>query len=161
MHRLPKPSPALVISLVALFFALGGTAFAVGSKTLASQPRCATGAVRGIAIVTGGLNGLDSLPSSATYENDASLFGYRWSCTGGQILVRKPRDQNGIDIQFVGNPSTIAIVSSAANGSPAAGSVSRRQADGSFRITMGGLNAGTTSGPWQFQWNIPFVIVLL
>jgi len=160
MHRLPKPSPALVISLVALFFALGGTAFAVGSKALASQPRCATGAVRGIAIVTGGLNGLDSLPSSATYENDASLFGYRWSCTGGQILVRKPRDQQGIDIQFVGNPSTIAIVSSAANGVPAAGSVSRRQADGSFRITMGGSNTGTP-GPWQFQWNVPFVIVLL
>ncbi len=161
MHRLPRPSPALVISLVALFFALGGTAFAVGSKALASQPRCATGAVRGIAIVTGGLNGLDSLPSSAAYENDASLFGYRWSCTGGQILVRKPHNQNGIDIQFVGNPSTIAIVSSAANASPAGGSVSRRQPDGSFRITMGGLNSGTTSGPWQFQWNVPFVIVLL
>ena len=159
MHRLPRPTPALGVALLALFFALGGTAFAVGSKALASQPRCATGAVRGIAVVTGGLDGLDSLPSSV-YQSDARLFGYRWSCTGGQILVRKPRDQQGIDVQFVGNPSTIAIVSSAANGVPNAGSVSRRQADGSFRIAMGGSNTGTP-GPWQFQWNVPFVIVLL
>jgi len=45
-----RPTPALVISLAALFFALGGTAFAVGSKS-APQARCQTGAVRGIAVV--------------------------------------------------------------------------------------------------------------
>lgn len=49
MRRLPRVSPALVISLVALFFALGGTAFAVGSKELSAQPRCAAGAIRGLA----------------------------------------------------------------------------------------------------------------
>jgi hypothetical protein len=50
---LPKPSPTLIASLVALFFALGGTAFAVGAKVTAPQPRCATGAIRGIADVDG------------------------------------------------------------------------------------------------------------
>ncbi len=158
MHRLPKPSPALFVSLVALFFALGGTAFAIGSKVTAAQPRCATGAIRGIAVVTGGsVQGPGNMLS--TYSSDPGLFGYRWSCTGGKILVRKSSHTPGVDIQFVGNPSTVAVVSSDANGVPAGGSVSRLP-DGSFHVTMGGSNAGAP-GPWQFQNNVPFVIVLL
>ena len=157
MHRLPRPSPALFVSLVALFFALGGTAFAVGSKELSAQPRCSVGAVRGIAVLTGGNVGLDSL--SSTFSSDPSLFGYRWSCTGGKIMVRKPSDFNGVEVKFAGNPSSIAVVSSTALGVPDAGSVARMP-DGSFRITMGGSNTGAP-GQWQFQSNVPFVIVLL
>lgn len=158
MHRMPKPSPALVISLVALFFALGGTAFAVGAKVTAAQPRCATGAIRGIAVVTGAsVQGPGNMTS--TYSSDSGLFGTHWSCTGGKILVRKSSHLPGVDIQFVGNPSTVAVVSSDANGVAYSGSVSRSP-DGSFHVTMGGSNTAT-GGPWEFQNNVPFVIVLL
>ena len=49
-------TPATVISVGALFFALAGTAFAVGDRIQAStvaQQRCTNGAVRGVAVVTG------------------------------------------------------------------------------------------------------------
>lgn len=147
MHRLRKPSPALIVALVALFFALGGSAFAIGSKELSSQPRCATGAVRGIALVTGAKTDISAL-SSANYTSEPSLFTYRWSCTGKGILVRKDaRAEGGVDVKFVGNPSTVAVVSSAANGIANGGSVSR-QPDGSFLVVMGGSNTGAP-GQWQ------------
>lgn len=158
MHRLPKPSPAFVVALLSLFFALGGSAFAIGSKELASQPRCATGAVRGIALVTGAKVDLSGL--SSTYTSQPRAFGYRWNCAGRQILIRKDPDASGgVDVKFVGNPATTAIVSSAASGSPNGGSASR-QPDGSFLVVMGGSNV-SKPGEWQPQWNIPFVIVLL
>ena len=158
MHRLRKPSPAVLVSLVALFFALGGTAFAVGSKVIKPQPRCATGAIRGIADVNGeSVDGVGNI--TAIYSSDPGLFGYSWSCTGGQILVRESRGKPGIDIQFVGNPSTVAYVSSDAFGTPESGSVARSP-DGSFHVMMGGSNTGVP-GPWQFQANATFVIVLL
>ncbi len=156
MRRLPRPSPAILISLVALFFALGGTAFAIGSKVV-PQPRCAQGAIRGIAVVTSSKVDLSSL-SSSTYTSDPNVFGYRWSCTGGQIEVRRSSGPPGMDVKFDGNPSNIAVVS-AASGSANAGSVTR-QPDGSFRVIMGGSNSGV-AGPWQAQWDVPFVIVLL
>jgi hypothetical protein len=159
MRRLPRLSPAMIVSLLALFFALGGSAFAVGSNALSAQPRCAAGAVRGIALVTGAKTDISSL-SSSTYTSASSLFGYRWSCTGGAILVRKAAGVlGGVDVKFAGNPSTVAIVSSAASGTANGGSVSR-QPDGSFRVVMGGSGV-TAPGQWQPQWNVPFVIVLL
>ena len=158
MHRLPKPSPALIVSLVALFFALGGSAYAIGSKELSAQPRCATGAVRGIALVTGTKVDLSGL-STSSYTNASNLFGYRWSCTGNAILVRKDAKSQGVDVKFAGNPATIAVVSSAADGIPGGGSATR-QSDGSFLVVMGGSGSGAP-GPWQAEWNVPFVIVLL
>jgi hypothetical protein len=153
-----KPSPALFVSLVALFFALGGTAFAVGEKS-APQARCQTGAVRGIAVINAGdANGdLSSLPS--TFNDDPSYFGYRWSCTGGDISIRKPRGFNGVEVMFSGNPANIAILQSTNLGIPDAGSVTRGS-DGGFYVTMGGSNTGVP-GPWQAQWNVPFVIILM
>ena len=157
MHRIPKPSPALAISLTALFFALGGTAFAVGAKTAPAQPRCTTGAVRGIAVVTGNsVEGIGNAGSS--YSTDPGLFDYSWSCTGGPIQVRQSSHLPGFDIQFVGNPATVAMVSSDALGTPYSGSVAR-SSDGSFHISMGGANQGAV-GPWQYQLNVPFTIVL-
>lgn len=158
MHRLPKPSPALIVSLVALFFALGGSAYAIGSKEFSAQPRCAPGAVRGIALVTGATVDLSGLPTSS-YTNASNVFSYRWSCAGSTVLIRKDAKSQGVDVKFVGNPATIAVVSSAADGSANAGSAVR-QPDGSFLVVMGGSNTGAV-GPWQAQWNVPFVIVLL
>jgi len=156
--RLPRPTPSLVISLAALFFALGGTAFAVGSKELAAQPRCATGAIRGVAEVTGGsVQGPGNMTND--YSSAAGLFGVHWNCGGGAISVRQSPGPNGFDIRFAGNPSTLAIVSSDARGVPYSGSVNRSP-DGSFHVTMGGAN-GPAPGEWQYQDNVPFVIVLL
>jgi hypothetical protein len=160
MRRLLSQSPALVVSLLALFFALGGTAFAVGSKTLSAQPRCAAGAVRAIAVVTGtSTQGVGNM--SSTFSSDPGLFGYRWSCTGsaGKIQIRQSSSVQGFDIRFPGNSATVAIVSSAANGVPYSGSIYRNP-DGSFHVTMGGANAAQP-GPWQYQLNVPFTVVLL
>ena len=151
MHRV-KFSPALVISLAALFFALGGTAFAVGSK-VAPQPRCATGAVRGIAEINTSFD-LSSLTNNL--QETPQAFSSTWSCTGGKVYIRK--NGNGIDVQFIGNPATIATVSGIDGGWPYAGSVSRASG-GWFHVTMGGSNSNA-QGPWQIQNFAPFVIVL-
>lgn len=153
-----KPSPGLIVSLVALFFALGGTAFAIGEKSV-PQARCQTGAILGIAVINaGGANDdLSSLPS--TYSDDSTYFGDRWSCTGGDISIRKPRDFNGVEVMFSGNPADVAILQSTNYGVPNAGSVTKGS-DGGFYVTMGGSNTGAP-GQWQPQWNVPFVIVLM
>jgi hypothetical protein len=151
MHRF-KPSPALCLAAAALFFALGGAAFAVGS-TNAPQPRCATGAVRGIAEINTSFD-LSSLTTNMSVTPQA--FSYAWSCTGGKVYIRK--NDNGIDVQFLGNPSTIATVSGIDGGFPYSGSVSR-SSGGWFHVTMGGSNA-QAPGPWEIQSFAPFVIVL-
>jgi hypothetical protein len=158
MRRLARPSPALLVSLLALFFALGGTAFAVGSKALVAQPRCAVGAVRGIAVVTGeSTQGPGNM--SDKYSTDAGLFGYRWSCTGGRIQVKRTGGSSqGFDIQFVGNPATVAIVTAVDSQHGYTGSVSRNS-DGSFHVQMSGLNPGGNT--FLDQLNIPFTIVLV
>ena len=158
MRRSARPSPALIVSLLALFFALGGTAFAVGSKELVAQPRCATGAIRGIAVVTGAsTQGPGNM--SDKYSTDPGLFGYRWSCTGKGIQVKRTAGSSqGYDIQFVGNPSTVAIVSSPDSQHAYTGSVSRNS-DGSFHVQMGGTNPGGNT--YQDVLNVPFTIVLL
>lgn len=156
MFRIPRSTPALVISLVALFFAMGGTAFALGQKS-APQPRCQTGAIRGIAVVNGGLNGLENLSSSWTSE--PSLFSSAWNCTGGKVLIRKPADFWGVEVQFVGNPATVAIASATVMNVPDVVSVSRGS-DGGFYISMGGPDAKNT-GALQFQSDVPFTIALL
>jgi hypothetical protein len=158
MRRLAHPSPALIVSLIALFFALGGTAFAVGSKALVAQPRCATGAIRGIAVVTGAsTQGTGNMPDK--YTTDPGLFGYRWSCVGKAIQVKRTAGSSqGYDIQFVGNPSTVAIVSSPDSQHAYTGSVSRNS-DGSFHVQMGGTNPGGNT--YQDVLNVPFTIVLL
>ena len=75
-------SPSTAISLVALFFALGGSAFAVGHGSSAAQPRCATGAVRGIATVTGEPSaGIANVGDQFTSRK--ALFSRRFNCTGG------------------------------------------------------------------------------
>jgi hypothetical protein len=158
MHRLPRPSPAMFVSLLALFFALGGTAFAVGSKELAAQPRCAAGAVRGIAVVTGNpVKGLQNL--SEDYTNDPSVFGYRWNCTGGQVLVRKaPNSRIGYDVKFNGNNANVAVVSAGVADNPAAASVTRNS-DGSFHVQM--QDGNDNDGLWQSVPNLGFVIIAM
>ena len=59
-----RVSPALVVAGVALLFALGGSAFAIGQKAAAPQQRCQNGAVRALAVVTGiPRQGIENLPT--------------------------------------------------------------------------------------------------
>jgi hypothetical protein len=112
-----------VIALVALFFALGGSAFAVGQATSASQPRCAAGAIRGVAAVAGS----SSIPATWTGQ----FFARKFNCTRKGILVRRI-DAGRYDVRFVGNAANVALVSAATQTSAAV----TLNPDGSFRVTI-------------------------
>jgi hypothetical protein len=109
--RRPSITPGTAVGLVALFFALGGSAFAVGERiqgTSVAQQRCTNGAVRGIAVVTGNPSqGIANIPDQFSTSN--TLFARKFNCTGRAVQVR--RLGIGIyEVQFVGNtaPSVVA-----------------------------------------------------
>jgi hypothetical protein len=97
-----------VLAALALFFALGGTAVAV-SQAVKPQARCANGAVRGIAAVTGDPNkGIANIPDQ--YTNDGRLFSKAFNCAGGPVQVR--RVATGVyEVRFQGNAGQNAVVS--------------------------------------------------
>jgi len=104
-------TPGTVIALVALFFALGGSAFAVGEHVqslAAAQKRCANGSVRGVATVTGNpAQGIANIPDS--FSSSPSFFARRFNCTGKAIEVR--RSGYGVyEIRFTGNAAPSAIL---------------------------------------------------
>lgn len=126
-------SPGSAIALIALFFALGGSAFAVGQHVqspFAAQPRCANGAVRGIAYVVGPPGaGMANVPDR--FSSTASLFGRRFNCTGKATQVR--RVETGVyEVRFAGISGVSAVGSGAgdtyASVEPSAG--------GAFKITL-------------------------
>lgn len=97
-------TPGTAIALVALFFALGGSAFAVGERIQSpsvAQQRCANGAVRGVAAVTGDPSkGIANIPDQ--FSSASVLFSRRFNCTGKAIQVR--RTGIGVyELRFVGN----------------------------------------------------------
>jgi hypothetical protein len=149
MRMLRLPSPATVIALVALFFALGGSAFALGQATAAKyQLRCQAGAVRGIAVVRG-----DSPQFPSNFSGSASLFARRFNCSGGAITVR--RAETGVfDVRFGGNSANAGIASSATSG---AVSVTRNP-DGSFRVVVYDPQADNNR---DIQVDRPFQLVII
>ena len=107
--RSRRRSPATVLAGLALFFALGGSALAV-SHAVRPQPRCTTGAVRGIAAVTGGTSGVANIPGDFT--STKSLFTRTFNCGGGATEVR--RVGLGVyEVRFVGNGAATAVVGGA------------------------------------------------
>jgi len=135
MKRLRRfhSNPATVIGLIALFFALGGSALALGEHVQApsvAQQRCANGAVRGIAAVTGvPSQGIANLPGSFT--GAGKYFGRKFNCTGRAVQVR--RVETGVfEVRFVGISGASAVASSTgdavASVEPAPG--------GAFRVVM-------------------------
>lgn len=104
MKRLPSLSitPGTALGLIALFFALGGSALAVGERLQspsAAQPRCANGAVRGVAYVTGTSAGVANIPDRFT--GAGNLFARKFNCTGKATQVR--RVETGVfEVRFVG-----------------------------------------------------------
>ena len=147
-------SPTRVIALTALFFAIGGSAFAVGQKTAVAQQRCQTGAVKGIAIVRGDpAQGLANLPEQ--YTSAANLFFFRFNCSGRPIEVKRISN-TAFDVRFVGTAARAALVTGV-GGTPTAASVNGMP-DGGWRVTIGGPGAG---GAFQPRVDIPFVVTIL
>jgi hypothetical protein len=111
-RRRPPFTPSTVIALLALFFALGGSAYAIGERVQSpavAQPRCANGAVRGIAVVTGiASQGIANFPDSFT--SAGNLFGRKFNCTGKAVQAR--RVQAGtFEVRFVGISGASAVAS--------------------------------------------------
>lgn len=101
-------NPATVLAGAALFFALGGSALAL-SDAVKPQSRCANGAVRGIAAVTGDpAKGIANIPDQFT--SGSALFARAFNCTGGATQVR--RVSAGVyEVRFAGNRAQSALVS--------------------------------------------------
>ena len=152
--RRPQLTPSFAISVAALFFALGGSAFALRDAA-PRAPKCPVGSARAIAYVTGDVNkGIANLPDG--WSAAANLFGYRWTCTGG-IEVRKAVESGGgFDIRFPGNPGRYPVATAVF---PRALGISLAPAtDGSFHVTEGGNIDGGDSFPPRSD--ATFVIVL-
>ncbi len=105
-------TPGTAIALIALFFALGGSALAVGERVqsaLVAQQRCTNGAVRGVAVVTGNPSqGIANMPDAFT--GAGQYFGRRFNCTGRAVQAR--RAETGVfEVRFVGISGGSAVVS--------------------------------------------------
>jgi hypothetical protein len=103
-------SPSSVVALLALFFALGGSALAVGQGISAAQQRCANGAVRGIASVVGDPSaGIANIGDQWTSKR--AYFSRSFNCAGRATQVR--RVQAGVfEVRFVANRAQSAVASS-------------------------------------------------
>jgi len=132
LSRVPI-SPASALALVALFFALGGSAFALGDKIqspFANQKRCANGAVRGIAVVTGQPSaGIANVPDRLT--STGSYFARRFNCTGKAVQVRRV-EMGVFEVRFVG----ISDGSGVASGTGDASANVERPAGDTYKVTI-------------------------
>lgn len=151
MNRIPRlsPTPGTAIALVALFFALGGSAYAVGERIQGpsvAQQRCANGAVRGVASVTGDPSkGIANLPDQFSGAN--VLFSRKFNCTGKAVQVR--RTGIGVyEVRFVGNAAPSVVASGIGLFSASVETISV----GTFRVRV--QNVGRADGD-----DGPFVVV--
>ena len=126
-------TPGTAIALVALFFALGGSAFAVGERMQSpsvAQQRCANGAVRGFASVTGDPSkGMANIPDQFSCAN--ALFTRKFNCTGRAVQVR-PLEIGVYEVRFVGNAAGTVL----ANGIGQFSASVELLAPGHFRIRV-------------------------
>lgn len=107
--RALMPSPAVVVAVIALIVALGGTALAsglgknsVGTKQLKAKavtgPKIANNAVNGTKVANGSLTGSDinlsqlgtvpNASSSTEAGNANTVAGHAAACPGGTVLIR-------------------------------------------------------------------------
>ncbi len=147
-----RPSPATVLAGLALFFALGGSAFAISS---AAQPRCAAGAVRGIAVVTGDpRNGMAAIPDRFT--TNGAFFQRKFNCSGGAVMVRRAGSTGVYEVRFAGNTAPDAVANVYTDGG-GVGSV-LRQPDGSFRVFVRG---SATEGNKLVPLDVAFSVIAI
>jgi len=125
-------TPGTALGLIALFFALGGSAFAVGERIQSpsvAQQRCTNGAVRGVAAVTGTNAGMANIPD--TFTSAGNLFSRKFNCTGKAVQVR--RVETGVfEVRVVG----VAGASAVGSASGGAYTTVEPAAGGAFRVTM-------------------------
>jgi len=144
-------APGTALGLIALFFALGGSAFAVGERMQSpsvAQQRCTNGAVRGVATVTGIPNqGIANL--SDQFTSAGNLFSRKFNCTGKAVQVR--RVQTGVfEVRFVG----VSGASGVGSASGDALATVESTAGGAFKVTM--HPAGLAD-----RVDLPFTIVVV
>jgi hypothetical protein len=112
MNRTPRLSitPGGALGLIALFFALGGSALAVGERMQSpsvAQQRCANGAVRGIAVVTGNPSqGMANFPDRFT----GAGFSRKFNCTGRAVQARRA-EAGAFEVRFVGISGASGVAS--------------------------------------------------
>lgn len=140
-------TPGAALGLVAVFFALGGSAFAVGDAIQGpsvAQQRCANGAVRGIAAVTGDPSrGIANLPDQ--FSSAPALFGRRFNCTGKTVQVRRT-DIGVYEIRFVGNSAPSLVASGIGLFSASVEPIGQ----GTFRVRVQNVGrADEADGPFQ------------
>jgi hypothetical protein len=137
-------SPSTVIATVALFFALGGSAFAV-QNAIKPQARCSTGAIRGIATVTGDpLKGMANLGDQFT--NSKAVISRTFNCSGGAVEVRRVQ-ASVYDVHFPGNAATTALVSAFG-----VASAVQPMGGGVFRVTL---------NPTREAADVPFTVIVI
>jgi len=125
-------TPGTALGFIALFFALGGSAFAVGERIQSpsvAQPRCTNGAVRGVAAVTGTSAGMANIPDKFT--SAGNLFSRRFNCTGKAVQVRRV-DTGVFEVRFVG----ISGASAVGSGTGDAYATVEPAAGGAFKVTV-------------------------
>jgi hypothetical protein len=148
MERLRHPSitPGTALALMALFFALGGSALAVGERvqgTTFAQQRCANGAVRGFATVTGDPSkGMANLPDQ--FSSASTLFSKKFNCTGKAVQVR--RVEIGVyEVRFVGNAASSIVANGVGLFSASVETIS----PGTFRVRVQNVGrADEDDGPF-------------
>ena len=103
-----RVSPTTAIAVIALFFALGGSAVAV-TEAVRPQARCQPGAVRGFIAVNGDpTKGIANLPDQFTSAKPA--IGARFNCAGAAPQAR--RVNAGVyEVRFPGNAAQVATAS--------------------------------------------------
>ncbi len=150
-------SPATAIALVALFFAVGGSALAFHSSSTKTSPyqlRCQRGTIRGIAYVTGDpKHGITNLPME--FSSSSTLFGYRYNCSGRAVEVRVSGENTGFDVLFPGNSADFAVANIASTDTAVA-SVTRN-ADGSFHVAEAG---DVPNANFRLRTDLSFVIIV-
>jgi hypothetical protein len=134
--RIGRPSPAMVVAVIALIVALGGTAFAanqlgknsVGPRQLkrsaVTTGKIANNAVNGAKVANGSLSGEDinvgalgTVPAAtnASHASNAdTVSGHAAACPGGTILIR------GVCFDAASN-GPVSSVTAAADGCAAKG----------------------------------------
>ena len=147
------PSPAFVVAALALFFAIGGSAFAVAGRAEVAQSRCTPGAIRGIAEVIGDPHkGIANM--SGKFSTSSVLFGYRWNCSGGAIAVRQ--DRFGFDVMFAKNGARVGLGTAVVVDGGAVAVT--RNLDGSFHVATAG---DVPNQNFRNRQDLPFVIAVI
>jgi hypothetical protein len=144
-------TPGTALGLIALFFALGGSAFAVGERIQSpsvAQPRCTNGAVRGVAAVTGiPTKGIGNL--SDTFTSAGNVFSRKFNCTGKAVQVRRVA-AGTFEVRFVGISGASGVGSATGDAYPTI----EPAAGGAFKVTM------HPAGSYD-KVDMPFTIVVV